>query len=73
MGTMLKRSEEMVDKQVREKYTLEYKLESLRQVKATILNWMASYNYACLHSTLGYLSPMQSEQRLLAAQCKNTA
>jgi len=31
---MLERSEEMVDKQVRGKYTLEYKLEAVRQVKA---------------------------------------
>ena len=34
MTTMLERSEEMVDKQVRGKYTLEYKLEAVRQVKA---------------------------------------
>ena len=34
MTTMLERSEEMVDKQVRGKYTLEYKLEVVRQVKA---------------------------------------
>jgi transposase len=34
MTTMLERSEEMVDKQVRGKYNLEYKLESVRQVKA---------------------------------------
>jgi transposase len=34
MTTMLERSEEMVDKQVRGKYTLEYKVEAVRQVKA---------------------------------------
>ena len=34
MTTMLERGEEMVDKQVRGKYTLEYKLEAVRQVKA---------------------------------------
>lgn len=34
MTTMLERSEEMVDKQVRGKYTLEYKLEAVRQVKS---------------------------------------
>ena len=34
MTTMLERSEEMVDKQVRGKYTPEYKLEVVRQVKA---------------------------------------
>jgi transposase len=31
---MLERSQEMVDKQVRGRYTLEYKLEAVRQVKA---------------------------------------
>ncbi len=43
------------------------------QAKATILNWMAFYNHARLHSALGCLSPMQFEQRWLAAQRKNAA
>lgn len=34
MTTMLERSEEMVDRQARGKYTLEYKVEAVRQVKA---------------------------------------
>lgn len=34
MTTMVERSEEMADRQVRGKYTLEYKLEAVRQVKA---------------------------------------
>ena len=43
------------------------------QAKAAILDWMAFYNHARLHSARGYLSPMQYEQRWLAAQRKNAA
>lgn len=28
-----------------------------------VLNWMAFYNHSRLHSSLGYVSPMQFEQR----------
>ena len=33
------------------------------QARTAILNWMAFYNHSRLHSALGYLSPMQYEQR----------
>lgn len=36
----------------------------------TVLDWMAFYKYRRLRSTLGYVSPMQHEQRWHAAQCK---
>lgn len=35
-----------------------------------VLNWMAFYNHLRLHSSLGYLSPMQFEQRWYEAQRK---
>ena len=44
--------------------------EHARQI---IMNWMAFYNYRRLHSSLGYLSPMQYEQRWYEAQRKKAA
>lgn len=38
-----------------------------------VLDWMAFYNHSRLHSTLGYVSPMQYEDRWHAAQRKKTA
>jgi hypothetical protein len=35
-----------------------------------VMDWLAFYNHRRLHSTLGYLSPMQYEQRWHAAQRK---
>jgi len=43
------------------------------QARQAILEWIAFYNHARLHSSLGYLSPMQYEQRWIAAQRKNAA
>jgi transposase InsO family protein len=44
-----------------------------RAAMDAVLDWMAFYNHRRLHSTLGYLSPMQFEQRWHAAQCKKAA
>ena len=43
------------------------------QAREAILDWMALYNHTRLHSSLGYLSPMQYEQRWMAAQRKEAA
>ncbi|MFV0600361.1 MAG: hypothetical protein ACK5NE_00765 [Brachymonas sp.] len=37
------------------------------------MDWIAFYNHSLLYSALGYLSPMQFEQRWLAAQRKSAA
>ena len=44
-----------------------------QQARQVILDWIAFYNHSRLHSALGYLSPMQFEQRWLAAQHKTAA
>jgi transposase InsO family protein len=38
-----------------------------------VLNWIAFYNHSRLHSSLGYLSPMQFETRWYEAQRKKAA
>jgi transposase InsO family protein len=38
------------------------------QARRAVMDWMAFYNRSCLHSALGYTSPMQLEKRWLAAQ-----
>jgi transposase InsO family protein len=37
------------------------------------MDWIGFYNHSRLHSSLGYLSPMQFEQRWLAAQHQSAA
>lgn len=46
---------------------------TLEQARQAIMNWMVFYNYRRLHSSLGYLSPMQYEQRWHEAQRKKAA
>ena len=46
---------------------------SRQQAREAILDWMAFYNHSRLHSALGYLSPMQYEQRWLAVQHQTAA
>lgn len=41
-----------------------------RAAKDEVIDWLLWYNSCRLHSTLGYISPMQYEQRWLAAQSK---
>ena len=36
--------------------------ETIRQAKDEVLNWLLWYNHTRMHSTLGYVSPMQFEQ-----------
>lgn len=43
------------------------------QARQAIMDWLAFYNHSRLHSALGYVSPMQYEQRWLAAQLKSAA
>ena len=44
-----------------------------REAKDAVLNRRAFYNHSRLHSNLGYLSPMQFEQRWYSAQRKKAA
>jgi putative transposase len=38
-----------------------------------VIDWMAFYNHRPLHSTLGYVSARQYEERWVAAQLNNAA
>lgn len=49
------------------------KFATRREARGAVLDWMAFYNHRRLHSTLGYLSPMQYEQRWYEAQRKKAA
>ncbi len=44
-----------------------------KQARQVVLDWLAFYNHSRLHSALGYLSPMQFEQRWLASQRQSAA
>ena len=50
-----------------------YRFATREQAKQAIMDWMAFYNHRRLHSSLGYLSPMQYEQRWYEAQRKKAA
>jgi len=49
------------------------KFATRRECMDAVLNWMAFYNHSRLHSSLGYVSPMQFEQRWHEAQHKKAA
>ncbi len=42
-------------------------------VRQAVMDWLAFYNHRRLHSSLGYLSPMQYEQRWRESQRQQTA
>ena len=44
-----------------------------RQAMDEIINWMTFYNHRRIHSTLGYVSPMQFEKSWNAAQLLKAA
>jgi len=47
------------------------KFASRREAMDEVIDWMMFYNQSRLHSTLGYLSPMQFEKNWLAKQLKH--
>jgi len=49
------------------------KFETRRAAMDEIVDWLAFYNYRRLHSSLGYVSPMQFERAWLAAHQRQAA
>ena len=49
------------------------RFETRRHAMDEVIDWLMFYNYRRLHSTLGYISPMQFEQNWFAAQLKDAA
>lgn len=50
-----------------------HRFATRQQARDTIMGWLGFYNHSRLHSSLGFQSPMQYEQRWLAAQRKTAA
>ena len=44
-----------------------------REAMDEVIDWLSFYNHSRLHSTLGYVSPMQFEQDWYAAQNQRVA
>lgn len=49
------------------------RFETRRQAMDEAIDWLAFYNHRRLHSTLGYVSPMQFERKWLADQERQAA
>jgi len=49
------------------------RFETRRQIMDEVMNWFAFYNFKRLHSTLGYVSPMEYERQWYAANQRNAA
>jgi len=49
------------------------KFATREQARQAVMDWMAFYNHRRLHSTLGYLNPMEYERRWYEAQRKKAA
>jgi transposase InsO family protein len=49
------------------------KFETRRQAMDEVIDWLTFYNHSRIHSTLGYISPMQYEKNWLAQQLQNAA
>jgi putative transposase len=49
------------------------RFETRRQAMDEVIDWLTFYNHSRLHSTLGYVSPMQFEKNWFAAQLKKAA
>jgi Integrase core domain len=49
------------------------RFETRGQAMDEVIDWLTFYKNRRLHSTLGYISPMQFENNWTAAQLKNAA